>query len=324
MRTVALGPPDRWDFVHFDAAQDRVYVAHRTEIDVIDGSTGRILGHVSGIAGAHDVATVPTLGRGYADNSDTGDVTVFDLRTLRPLGKIPADADSDAMIYDPPSRLLVVANGDAHDVSIIDVSRGRRLANIPLGGSPESMALDGHGKVYVNVATANAIVRLDLRRRRINARWPTPGCDSPHGLAIDPAARRLFASCSNARMIVMDATDGRTLALLPIGLGTDSAGFDPVRKWAFSANKDGTLSIIAEKSASSFVSLGEVTTAPGARTMAIDPRTGRVFLATAMVTSREPPSKAGGPPDFEFAPGTVKLLIVDPGISNPKDVPRDD
>lgn len=312
VKTVVLGAPERWDYVTFDPAQDRVYVAHSTQMDVIDGSTGRIIGRIPDIAGAHGVATAPSLGRGYADDGKTGSVTIFDLATLKTLGTIPADNDSDAMIYDPVTRLLVVANGDAHDASIIDVATSKRLANVPLGGSPEAMVVDGRGNVFINVASANQIVRLNLRKRSVDARWPTVGCESPHGLAIDRVTARLFISCENAQMLVLNAADGRSLALLPIGHGTDSAGFDPVRKRAFSSNGDGTLSVIAEKSPNAFVALGNVTTAPGARTMAVDPKTGRVFLVTATVTSQQPPDRPGGHPHYVFAPGSVKLLILDP------------
>lgn len=297
--------------MHFDPAQDRVYVSHKNEVTVVDGSSGALIGRIQGIAGSHDVATVPALRRGYADNGDTGEVTVFDLATLRTIAKIPADKDADAMVYDPATRRLVVGSGDARDASIIDVATGKRVAVVPLGGTAEGIALDGVGSAFINVDTANEIVRLNLRTDRIDARWGTPGCEAPHGLAIDAAAKRLFASC-RGRMIVIDATDGKPLALLPIGAGTDSAAFDPVRKLAFSANKDGTLSIVAEQGDDHFVSLGNVATAPGAKNMALDPRTGRIFLVTADVTAEHPPTRPGGPPDYAFAPRSVKLLILDP------------
>lgn len=263
VKTVPLGAPADWDFVHFDPAQNRVYVAHSSEITVVDGRTGALIGRIGGIAGAHDVATVPALGLGFADNGDTGTVTVFNLRTLRKLASIAVDKDADAMIYDPATQSLVVGSGDAQSATIIDVRGGKRIASVPLGGSAESMAIDGRGKVFVNVDTLNQIARLDPRARRIEVRWPTPGCEAPHGLAYDPATRRLFASCRNAEIIAIDATTGKPLALLPIGLGTDSAGFDPVRRRAFSANKDGTLSVIAEQGVKAIVSLGNVATAPG-------------------------------------------------------------
>lgn len=312
VKTVPLGAPDDWDFAHFDPAQDRVYVAHSSEVTVVDGRTGALIGRIGGIAGAHDVATVPALGRGYAGNGDTGVITVFDLRTLRRLATIPADKDADAMIYDPASGLLVVGSGDAQSATIIDVRTGKRLASVPLGGSAESMAIDGHGKVFVNVDTLNQIARLNPRTRQIEARWATPGCEAPHGLAYDGAARRLFASCRNGKMIVIDAASGKSLALLPIGLGTDSAGFDPVRRRAFSANKDGTLSVIGEQGAAGIAPLGNVATAPGGKNMALDARTGRIFVVAADVASVNPPKRAGAAPDYVFAPGTVKLMIFDP------------
>lgn len=312
VQTVPLGPPDGWDFVHFDPAQARVYVAHSSEVTVVDGRSGKLVGRIAGIDGAHDVATVPALGRGYADNGKSGDVTVFDLRTLKTIGRILADKDSDAMIYDPATKRLVVANGDAHDASVIDPVAGKRIANVPLGGSPEMMALDGHGGVFINIASANQIVHLDLRSNTIEGHMDTPGCEGPHGLALDSSNQRLFASCRNAQMIVVDARNGAKLALVPIGLGTDSAAFDPKRKRAFSANKDGTLSVVAEQGPAKFVALGNEPTALGARNMAIDPATGRVFLATATVTGQHPPKKAGAAPDLDFAPGSVKLLILDP------------
>jgi hypothetical protein len=312
VKTVALGAPDGWDFVHFDPAQSRVYVSHESEVTVVDGKTGALIGRIPGIAGAHDVAVVPALGRGYADNGQTGEVTVFDLATFRTLAKIPADKDADAMAFDSATGRLVVGSGDARDASIIDVTASKRIATVPLGGTAESMVLDGAGNVFVNVDTANQIARLNLRTNAIDARWATPGCEAPHGLAIDASTHRLFASCRNAKMIVIDADGGKALALLPIGVGTDSAAFDPVRKLAFSANKDGTLSIVAEQGPAQFVSLGNLPTAPGARNMALDPGTGRIFLVTADVTAQHPPKRPGGAPDYVFAPASVKLMILDP------------
>ncbi|MBV9529452.1 MAG: hypothetical protein JOZ79_13970, partial [Sphingomonas sp.] len=208
---------------------------------------------------------------------------------------------------------LVVGSGDARDASIIDVTSATKVATVPLGGTAESMAVDGGaGRVFINVDTANEIARLDLHTNKIDARWPTPGCEAPHGLAIDNVKGRLFASCRNAKMIVLDARTGKSLALLRIGVGTDSAAFDPKRLRAFSANKDGTLSIVTERPGGTFVSHPGVPTAPGAKNMAVDPRTGRIFLVTASVATSRPAQKPGGSPSYDFASGTVKVMIFDP------------
>jgi DNA-binding beta-propeller fold protein YncE len=313
VKQIPLGPPDKWDFVHFDVDTARVYVAHGTEITIIDAKSGAVAGRIPNIAGAHDVAIVPVLGRGYADNGHTGSVTVFDLSTFKIIGQIPADNDADAMLYDLESGKLAVANGDAHSVSIIDPKAGMRLANVALPGSPEMMAANGAGKIYINIASANEIVRLDLASAKLDAELKIPACESPHGLALDRVTHRLFVSCHNSKMLAVNAENGKVVADLPIGNGTDSAAFDPERKFAFSANKDGTLSVIEEKNADNFVALGNVPTAPGARTMAEDPKTGRVYLVTADVARTLPPRKPGGDSQLQFAPGSVKLLMLEPG-----------
>lgn len=303
-KTVPLGPPEKWDFIHFDSQGGRVYVAHGTEVTVVDPQAGRVLGRITNIDGAHDVAVIN--GRGYADNGRSGSVTVFNLATFKSTGHIPADADSDAMAYEPLSKRLVVANGDAQSASVIDLASQTRLANVKLPGSPEMMATDRNGKVYINIASANEIVRFDPSTLKIDDEWKVPTCESPHGLAIDTETHRLFVSCHNARMLVVSAENGSVIATLPIGHDTDGAAFDSKRKLAFSSNRDGTLSIVKEKSANEFVSLGNVPTAPGARTMAIDSDTGRVFLVTGDIMETKGSRMA-------FKPGSVKLLILEPG-----------
>lgn len=303
-RTIPLGSPEKWDFIHFDEQTKRVFVAHATEVTVVDPDDGKVVGHVAGIAGAHDIAVVD--GKGYADNGKTGTVTAFDLSTLKAVAQLPADNDADAMLYETRTHKLLVANGDAHSLSIIDLLSGKRLANVALPGSPEMMAADENGKVFINIASANEIVRVDPVAMKIDATWKEPSCDAPHGLAIDQVAHRLFVTCHNAKMIVVDAVDGRELAVLPIGNGTDGAAFDPLRRLAFSSNRDGTLSVVAEKSADRFEALGNVQTAPGARTMAIDPSTGRIFLVTADVAS-----DAGS--HMTFKPDSARLIVLEPG-----------
>jgi len=309
---IALGAPDSWDFVHFEPVQNRIYVAHDTEIAVIDAKTNAVVGKIANIAGAHDVAIVPELDRGFADSGDTGKVTVFALSTLKPEGEIAADADSDAMLYDKQTSKLLVANGDPHSVSIIDVKAEKRIANVALPGSPEMMADDSNGKAYINIASGNEIARLNIASAKIDAVWKTPGCVSPHGLAIDRAARRLFVTCRNAKMIVMDADRGIAIANLRIGGDTDSAAFDPVRKLAFSSNGDGTLSVISEASPDKYAVLATIPTAMGAKTMAEDPNTGRVYTATADIANKPAAAQAAAKPRMAFKPGSLKLLILSP------------
>lgn len=308
---IALGLPNKWDYVHFDGKLHRVYIAHGTQITVVNSQSGQVIGRITGIAGAHGVATDAELDLGFADNGKTGNVTIFKLSTLKKVGDIPADKDSDAMAYDPTNHLLIVANGDANDASLIDVKARRRLVNIPLGGSPEGVVLDGIGYAYINIASAREVVRIDVTHKVISARWPIPQCVSPHGLAIDPENHRLFISCENSKLEVVDTNDGHIVASLPIGNGTDTAVFDAGRKLIFSSNKDGTLSVIKEKSPNDFVVLKNVHTAIGARTMAEDPESGRVFVVSADVAKIDPLGDGVTTFRLNFVPGTVKLLVFD-------------
>lgn len=314
VRATPLGQPDRWDYVHYDRSHDRVYVAHNTRIDVVNGSSGALVGRIPDIDGAHGVVTIPALERGYAANGRSGEVTVFDLATLKTLGSIPADKDADAMTYDDATGTIVVADGDSNNVALIDAKAGARVARVPLDGGPEGVITDGHGTLYVNIEDKRQIARISLANRKIDAVWSMPDCESPHGLAIDPATHRLFASCRNSLLLVVDSDNGKVLKSVHIGRGSDTVVFDPVHRLIFSSNYDGTLSVIVEKSASDYSLLGNMPAAPGARTMAEDPASGRVFVATADLQQPQSASRNGDFKRFEFKPGSVKLLTFAPFI----------
>ena len=312
-KTVALGAPDHWDYVVFDPVLNWVYVSHSDKVSVVDGTSGAIIGQVEGIAGStHGIASVHALGKGYTDDGKAGIAVAFDLKTLKILKQIKAEPDADGIVYDAPSGHVLVIDGDSGKVTVIDPKTDTVVATIDGGGGLEFGVSGDNGKFYVDGAEKGEIVRMDTTTNTADAHWPMPGCVKPHGLAIDRAHMRLFASCASKVMTVLDANNGTVLASLPIGEGTDFAEFDPTRDLAFSSNRDGTLSIIAEKSPSSFVALPAVPTAYGARTMAVNTKTGRLYLVTADMTVNQ----AAAPNDFRhrytITPGSVKLLFLDP------------
>jgi YVTN family beta-propeller protein len=306
-KTVPLGAPDKWDYVVYDADSHRAFVAHGDRLTVVDGADGSIVGTVSGLSTAtHGIGISTETGRGYTDDSEAGLVGSFDLHTLKPIKTLKTGGDTDAIVVDPASAHVFVINGDTGTVTVMDPKADSRLATIEVGGKLEYAAADGHGKVFVNGAGNGEIVRIDTAKNAVDARWPVPDCTSPHGLAIDLETRRLFSSCVNGVLAVVDAEDGRVVAKLPIGLGTDAAAFDPKRKLILSSNgRDGTLSVIQEQDADTFVALAPVKTAISARTLAIDPETGRVYLAVADAE----PATTGKP---KIVPGSLKLLFLDP------------
>jgi DNA-binding beta-propeller fold protein YncE len=309
---IPLGAPDRWDFLYFDASSGRVYVSHSTEVSVVDVGKKQIVGRITGLDTSHGIVTVPELGRGYADSGNTKTVVVFDLNTLKPITTLPVGEDSDAMTYDPKTRRVFVMNADGTSFTAIDAANDKALSTVSLGGKPESAVSDGAGRIYINLASTGEMAVVDAATMKIVARWPLAGCESPHGLAIDVATHRLFVSCENQIMQVVSGDTGKLVASLPIGKGTDAAAFDPVRKLAFSSNGDGTLSIVAEKGPDTYVALPSVTTMPGARTMTVDPASGRLFLVAGDVKGTSAPSKPGRAARVTFAPGSLKLVVLEP------------
>lgn len=311
-RTVALGAPDRWDYVVFDPVLSRVYVAHADTVIVVDAGDGHLIANIAGLSGVtHGVASVHALDKGYTDDSESGSVFSFDLKTLKVIHRIKAEPDADGIVYDPPSGHVLVIDGDSGKVTVIEPKTDAAVATIDGGGGLEFGVSGGNSKFYVDGAEKHEIVRMDTTTNAADAHWPMPDCVKPHGLAIDRANMILFASCANKIMTVMDAKSGAVLANLPIGEGSDFAEFDEGRKLAFSSNRDGTLSIIAEKSPKEFAVLPSVPTAFGARTMAFDAKSGRIFLVTAGITV----NAAAAPSDvrrrYSVTPGSAKLLFLD-------------
>ncbi len=306
---VALGAPDRWDYVAFSPELKQVFVAHGTSISVVDVGTGAKIGDVTGIAGGtHGVVVTPANGHGYTDDGKRGVVVVFDLKTLKVLKTLAASPDADAIARDPKTGRLFVVAGDSQNLTVVDPKTDTVTQVIPTGEKMEFAVADGAGSLYVNGVDKRDILRVDTSSGRIMANWAIPDCESPHGLAIDAARRRLFASCVNAKMMVVDADGGKVVAELPIGLGSDAAAFDPSTRRAFSSNgKDGTITVIQEDGHDAYHVLGDVQTAKSGRTMAIDPKTGRLYVAAATLSGT---LDSNGRP--AATPGSLRLMMFDP------------
>ena len=309
-KSVPLGAPERWDYLTYDTASGRLYVTHNSRVDVLDGRTGSVIGKVA-VPGANGVAVLAAAGKGYAGSRDHKSVIVFDLKSLQVIREIPADEDTDGIVFDPRSKRIFVMEGDPHRVLAIDSGTDAVLGRVELGASPEFATVDEEGKLYVNLEDQRAIARIDTASLKIEARWPIPACESPHGLAIDLKAKRLFASCVNDRMLVVDASNGQVVAQVPIGHGSDAAAFDARRKLAFSSNNDGTLSVIQAASADHYEPLASVTTVPSARTMALDPESGRIYL-TCGERIEVDPAATNPRKRYGIKPGSVRVLFLDP------------
>jgi DNA-binding beta-propeller fold protein YncE len=311
-KTSVLGGEGGWDYVAFDSVGHRLFIARQNRVMVVDPETGRVLAEIPGLARAHGVAFSYETGRGFATSGTDSAVTMFDLSTLKVLGHITAGVDADAVLYDPASKRIFTFNGDAHSSSVIDPSSGARVATIELGGGPEFGVSAGDGKLYVNLEDKSAVAEIDAAATRVTRRWSLAPCESPTGLAIDRAHHRLFSGCRNKLMAISDATAGKLISTLPIGAYVDAAAFDPGAQLAFASNGDGTLTVIHEDAPDKFHVVADVPTRRGARTMALDPLTHRVYLVTADFGSAPAATQQQPRPRPAIIPGTFTLLVCEP------------
>ena len=310
-RTFALGGAGAWDYIVLEPARHRVFVARTNRVMVIDTDSGRLIGEVTGTNGAHGTAIAPATGHGFATSGNDQSVVMFDLATLKPLSRIPAAEDADAILYDQPSDRVFTLNGDAHSSTVIDPVEGRVIATVPLGGKPEYGASAGDGKVYANLTDTNEVVEIDAKTAAVSRRWPTAPCRQPVSMAIDPGHRRLFSGCRSGVLAVSDYQAGKMVTTLPIGMGVDGAGYDPDAADVFATAADGTLTVIHQDGPDSYRVLETVATPTGSRNMGLDTTTHRIFVAAATFAPAAPvpPGGRAGRPTVE--PGSFKLLVIE-------------
>ncbi|HJS90087.1 MAG TPA: hypothetical protein VJ738_09010 [Steroidobacteraceae bacterium] len=322
VKSVPLGAPDGWDYVIYEPSSHRVFVAHGNRLTVVDGRSGRMVGEVGPIPGGpHGTAFDAAAGLGITDDGKLGQAVIFDVKTLKVVKRLKVQRGADAVTFDPVSGHAFVIDGDTGEVAVIDPVRGRVLTFINLGGDLEYAVPGNNGELYVNGVTHHEIFRINTATNRLDATWPMPQCQDPAGLAIDTRAHRLFSSCRNQQLVVVNAENGAVVASVPIGRGTDADRFDPKSNLIFSSNGfDGTLSIIREVDANSFVPVATVKTALSARTMDIDTESGRVFLVAAHTTRKAMEDfmtqwrkTHHRPRQSPFTPGSLKLLMFDRG-----------
>ena len=305
-----VGGEGRWDCLIVDAEARRLYVTRQTHVMVLDVDSGKVLGDIPDTQGVHGVALAPELGRGFTSNGGANTATIFDLKTLKSLETVKTGENPDAILFDPLTKRVFTFNGRSHDATAFDAQSAKVLGTIPLEGKPEFAVSDGQGQVFVNIEDKSEVVRIDLKELKVTARWPLAPGEEPSGLALDAKNRRLFAACGNEKMVVLDADSGKIVSTVPIGKGVDAAAFDPETSDAFSSNGEGTLTVVHEDDPAHFVVVQTVTTQRGARTMALDPKTHNVFLATARFEAPPTSSPTTGRARPSPVPNSFTILVV--------------
>lgn len=308
---IAAGGEGGWDYLAVDTADHRLYVSRGTHVMVVDTRTDAVVGDIPNTAGVHGIAFAPALGRAYTSNGRDSSVTVVDLKTLAPVGRITGTgANPDAILYHPGTRRVFTFNGGSASATAIDAATNAIVGTVALGGRPEFAVEDGRGRVYVNLEDKSEVVAFDARTLAVQARWPLAPCAEPTGLALDRVTRRLFVGCANQLMAVMDATTGRVLATLPAGARIDATAFDPATRLAFASGGDGTLTVVHEDAPARFTVVGTVATAVSGRTMALDPTTHRVYVPVARFGPAPAPTADHPRPRPPMLPGSFEILVL--------------
>ncbi|HTD27919.1 MAG TPA: YncE family protein [Xanthomonadaceae bacterium] len=309
-RTYQLGGAGGWDYMTFDAASRRLYVTRGDHLMVMDGDSGKLVADIAGMSRSHGVALVPAMQTGYVSNGQSDSVAVIDLTTLKVKSQIPVGKGPDAIIFDPSTKHVFVFDGHSNEVSVIDPAAGKVIATIAAPGRPEFAASDGKGHVFFNLEDKNKLTQLDAKAAKVLNTWSLGTCDSPSGLAIDAAHERLFSVCANKQMVVLDGKDGHIVTTVPIGDGPDAAAFDAATATVYSSNSDGTLTVIHEDDADHYSVVANVATPKRARTLAVDPQTHNVYLATAKFGTPPPATAAEPKPRAPMEPDSFAIVVV--------------
>jgi YVTN family beta-propeller protein len=280
-RKIQIPGKGSWDYLVVDEGGRRLYVSHGTQVEVLDVDSGAIVGKVENTPGVHGIAIAPELGRGFASNGQSSTVTIFDLKTLKTIAEVPVGKKPDAIIYDPATSRVFAFNGDSSSASAIEAATGKVVGTVDLGGGPEYAVADGSGYIYNNLEDASLVLEINARSLKVEQRWPTAPCASPSSMAMDRPNRRLFIGCRNKLMAVVNADTGQVITTKPIGDHVDATAFDSASRLIFNSNGDGTITVIHQESPDKYSVVENVKTLAKAKTMALDPRTHRLFLSTA-------------------------------------------
>ncbi len=302
-----LGGDGSWDYIVPDPPNHRLFIGRQNRVMVVDEDSGKLLGEITGIQGAHGTALAEGTGHGFATSGNDQSVVMFDLKTFKVLGRIPAAEDADAIIYDKASKRVFTFNGDAHSSTVIDPRAGTLITNIPLGGKPEYGASAGDGRVYANLTDTSEVVEIDAKKERVARRWLTAPCRQPVAMALDTAHHRLFSGCRSGVMAISDYQAGKVVATVPIGAGVDGATYDAAAGNAFASNADGTLTVIHQDTADQYHVIETLQTPQGSRNMGLDPTNHRLFI----VSGQFGPAPAGGKGKGPVLPGSFTLMVIE-------------
>ena len=308
-KDIAIGGEGGWDYLSIDTAARRLYVTHSMKVVVIDLDKEAVVGEIPDTPGVHGFAIAPDLGRGFASNGAESKASIVDLKTLALIAKVETGANPDSILYEPARKEVYTFNGRGQSATVFDAGTGAVLATVPLEGKPEFAQVDAKlGRIYVNIEDKSLIKAIDTKTHTVVATWPLAPGEEPTGLAFDPATRRLFAICDKL-VVVVDPDSGKVVTTFPTGAGVDAAAFDPETKYVFASASDQTLTVAHLDSADHLSLVQTLKTPARARTMALDPKTHNLYLASAQFEAAAP-AAAGVPRTRpKVVPGSFHVAV---------------
>ncbi|HCW09248.1 MAG TPA: hypothetical protein DGG95_17975 [Cytophagales bacterium] len=309
IKKTVIGGEGGWDYLSVDTENKKLYVSHSTQVEVLDLNTYTKVGAITDLKGVHGALAVPKSGRGITTNGRSNSVTIFDLKTLKPIVELPTGKNPDALLYDSFSDHVFIFNHSDVTVTAINISEGKVVGTIDVGGTAlEAGASDENGTIFVNLEDTHEIVSFDSKTLAVKNKWKISPGEEPTGLAIDQKNHRLFSVCHNELMMVLDSDNGKIIAKVPIGKRVDGVVFDPELKLAISSNGEGSMTVVKEIFPNEFKVVETVKTEPGARTITLNPINHHVYVSTAQY-GETPPATAENPnPRPKVIPGTFMVL----------------
>lgn len=308
--TYKVGGDGGWDYLTVDGDARRVFLSRATHVMVMDADSGKIVGDIPDTPGVHGIALATDIGKGFISNGREGTVTIFDSKTLAVSHKVKVGDNPDSILYDSATKRVFTFNGRSHDSTVINAITEKVVGTIKLDGKPEFSASDLKGMVYVNIEDKSELTEIDATKMEVKTSWPLAPCTEPSGLSIDRKNRRLFVGCDNKMMAVVDADSGKVLATPAIGDGVDATTFDPETGLAFASCGEGVLTVVKEESPDKFSVAENVPTQPGARTLALDSETHKVFVVTAKFGPPPAPTADNPQPRRSILPDSFVVLVV--------------
>ncbi len=310
---IPIGGEGGWDILTIDPKTNRLYLSHSTKVVVVDLSKNAVSGEISETPGVHAFVAVPEVKRGFSSNGKESKSSVVDLATLKTISRVDTGANPDAVVYEPRRGEVYVFNHAGNSATVIDAKTGTVSATIPLGGTPEFAAVDEKaGRIYCNIEDKSEVAVIDVDKHEVVAHWPLSPGEEPSGIAFDAGHHRLFSGCHNKMMTMLDTESGKLIATIPIGAGVDGCAFDGSTQLAFASCGDGTTTIAKEQSPNKLSVVQILKTERGARTMALDPQTHRIYLPTAQFAPAPSPLPGASPARPAIVPNTLKLLVYAP------------